>query len=290
MKSQTQCVSTAPLTNCVSFLLRSRDFLTWHFAGNALRPDPASAITLAPETPTATASSTSTTGGARGYGIISVATSDPLGPYQDVGPLLDPSDCPFAIDPHPFRDEDGQWYLFYARDFLDSEAGVRTGTALMVDRLQSMTKLAGKGKSSCARSNWQRFQANRSMYGGIMIGTLRRSQRPPTCRPLLLLLQWRPLETENYGVDGVADSVLGPTDAGNEAGPRAAIHSWLCSGSRSQLCYSRTGSSDRVYCLPCLGTNMEVADVLDRLIWMADGPRCSGPTWTPQTIVSRGDV
>jgi len=74
----------------------------------------------------------------------------PLGPYQDVGPLLDPSDCPFAIDPHPFRDEDGQWYLF-ARDFLDSEAGVRWHCA-DGRPAQSMTKLAGKGKSLRARS------------------------------------------------------------------------------------------------------------------------------------------
>src|SRR6185369_52570 len=50
----------------------------------------------------------------------------PTGPYEDVGALLPEDDpCTFAIDPHPFRDEDGQWYLFYARDFLDFSGSVR---------------------------------------------------------------------------------------------------------------------------------------------------------------------
>jgi beta-xylosidase len=53
---------------------------------------------------------------------LRVATSDsPQGPYKDLGKsLLDPKACAFAIDPHPFRDDDGRWYFFYARDFLDS--------------------------------------------------------------------------------------------------------------------------------------------------------------------------
>ncbi|BAY98365.1 glycoside hydrolase family protein [Tolypothrix tenuis PCC 7101] len=26
---------------------------------------------------------------------------------------------------------------------------------------------------------------------------------------------------------------------------------------------------------------------LDKLIWTSEGPRCTGPTWTPQTISSK---
>lgn len=26
---------------------------------------------------------------------------------------------------------------------------------------------------------------------------------------------------------------------------------------------------------------------LDKLIWTPDGPRCEGPTWTPENIASR---
>jgi hypothetical protein len=42
----------------------------------------------------------------------------PAGPFVDAGKLLVP-DQPFSIDAHPFRDADGQWYLFYCVDFLD---------------------------------------------------------------------------------------------------------------------------------------------------------------------------
>ena len=56
---------------------------------------------------------------------IRVAVSDrPEGPFLPIGGVLTPNE-PFAIDPHPFRDDDGQWYLYYARDVLE---GTRVGT------------------------------------------------------------------------------------------------------------------------------------------------------------------
>src|SRR5205823_1739550 len=74
---------------------------------------------------------------------LRVATSDrPEGPYVDTGtPLTELSACPFAIDPHPFRDDDGRWYLFHSRDFLEIEDGGRIGTGIVVDRLEGMTRL-----------------------------------------------------------------------------------------------------------------------------------------------------
>ncbi len=107
-------------------LLHSEDFVNWHFAGNALlRPDPALGDNFwAPEVAYCDG---------RFYLYYSVGHEDknhqlrvaisdhPLGPYQDIGEsLIDPQSCSFAIDPHPFRDDDGQWYLIYARDFLDT--------------------------------------------------------------------------------------------------------------------------------------------------------------------------
>jgi beta-xylosidase len=116
-------------------LLRSDDLVNWHFAGNALmRPDPALGDNFwAPEVAycDGTFYLYYSVGHEDKNHQLRVATSnEPLGPYQDVGePLLNPASCPFAIDPHPFCDDDGQWYLFYARDFLDSDGGVRAGTA-----------------------------------------------------------------------------------------------------------------------------------------------------------------
>lgn len=280
-------------------LLRSDDFLNWHFAGNALlRPDPALGNNFwAPEV-------------AYCDGVfylyysvghedqnhqLRVATSDrPLGPYQDVGQsLLDLSDCPFAIDPHPFHDNDGQWYLFYARDFLDTEGGVRVGTALMVDRLEGMTKLAGMGKVVLrARSNWQRFLANRPMYGGIYDWhTLEGPCVRQYAGRYYCFYSGGRWETENYGVDyGVADSVLGPySDADNEAGPRVlrSIPGRVLGPGHNSIILGPDGQTEYIV-YHAWGTNMEARQMfLDKLIWTADGPRCLGPTWTSQTIVSK---
>ncbi|CAF1626301.1 unnamed protein product, partial [Adineta ricciae] len=104
---------------------------------------------------------------------IRVATStSPLGPYEDDDAieLTDVSKLSFAIDPHPFRDQQGgQWYLFYSQDFLDTDDGYRVGTGIVVDRLlDNMTRLAGnKTVVLRAKHDWQLFEANRSIYGHI---------------------------------------------------------------------------------------------------------------------------
>ncbi len=153
-------------------LLISDDFVAWHYAGHILdQPDPALGNTYwAPEV----AERDGTYYLYYSVGIedtrhqLRVATaSQPDGPYLDNGvALTDLRATPFAIDPSPFRDKDGQWYLFYARDFLDEENGARPGTALAMDTLTSMTQLAGREQTVMrARHDWQRFQQNRAMYG-----------------------------------------------------------------------------------------------------------------------------
>src|SRR5690606_28025997 len=91
----------------------------------------------------------------------------PEGPYRDAAALTDVDTCPFAIDPHPFRDADGSWWLFHARDFLDADGGVRAGTALVVQPLATMTRLTPGVPLTVlrARHDWQRFLADREMYG-----------------------------------------------------------------------------------------------------------------------------
>jgi beta-xylosidase len=280
-------------------LLYSDDFLTWHPVNNALlRPDPALGDNFwAPEVAYYEGKFYLyySVGHEDKDHQLRVATSDaPLGPYQDMGhSLLDLQFCPFAIDPHPFRDDDGQWYLFYARDFLDAEGGIRAGTALMVDKLVGMTQLAGEGRVVLrARSDWQRFLANRQMYDGIydwhtLEGPCVRKQ----AGRYYCFYSGGRWETENYGVDyGVADNVLGPyTDAGNEAGPRVLRsvpdrvlgpgHNSIVLGPDDQTDYIvyHAWSTDRSARRICV----------DKLIWTPDGPRCPGPTWTPQTIDSK---
>ncbi|MCU0496704.1 MAG: glycoside hydrolase family 43 protein [Anaerolineae bacterium] len=97
-----------------------------------------------------------------------VAVSDtPTGVFQEMGQALVP-DEPFTIDAHPFQDRDGQWYLYYCKDFLTLDDDHRVGTGIVVDRLIDMTRLAGE-PSLVVRpyADWQLFRAARSMYGGI---------------------------------------------------------------------------------------------------------------------------
>jgi beta-xylosidase len=107
-----------------------------------------------------------------GHGFhIRVATSDrPTGPYTDAGkPVTDLSKTSgFAIDPTVFHDDGGKWYLFYARDFYDSDDKTFRGTALEMDELKSMTELAGHPAVVMrAHWQWQVYQRNRNMGGKV---------------------------------------------------------------------------------------------------------------------------
>ncbi len=96
-----------------------------------------------------------------------VATSSsPLGPFEDCGVLLFPQ-WEFSIDGHPFRDPDsGEWYFFFARDFLDVD---RVGTGVSVVKLaDDMVSVTGEVTTvATAIDDWQIYERNRSMYGGV---------------------------------------------------------------------------------------------------------------------------
>lgn len=102
-----------------------------------------------------------------GHGIaghhIRVARSEsPFGPFVDLGENLTPHER-FAIDAHPFRDSDGQWYIFFARDVLDAR---RAGTHLAVAALATMTSLASPPVTVLEpTADWQIYERNREMYG-----------------------------------------------------------------------------------------------------------------------------
>lgn len=228
---------------------------------------------------------------------LRVACSDaPAGPYRDLGALhANPDEWRFAIDPHPFRDADGRWYLFFAADFLDGDpagtpGGIRPGTALVAQALEGMTRLApGPGRTVLrARCEWQRFRADREMYGG-------RYDWHTLEGPTVRLREGRYYcfysggcwQDQSYGVDyAVADHVLGPySGAGGEGGPRIlrtvpgkvlgpghnsivegpdgetwiAYHAWDPERTARRLC-------------------------LDRLEWGPEGPSSPGPTWTTQAL------
>ncbi|MGH7341890.1 MAG: glycoside hydrolase family 43 protein, partial [Candidatus Rokuibacteriota bacterium] len=221
----------------------------------------------------------------RAHQLRVAISADPVGPYEDAGvALVDPAACPFAIDPHPFRDDDGQWYLFYARDFLDSGDQHRPGTALVVDRLVDMTSLAGEPRTVLrACFDWQRFQSERAMYGGLYDWhTLEGPCVRKHAGRYYCFYSGGRWESDGYGVDyGVADTVLGPyrhpatcdrprvlaTVPGHVLGPG---HNSIVRGPDDEtdfIVYHAWGSDMRE-------RRMYVAP----LRWGADGPRCQGPT------------
>ena len=265
-------------------LLRSRDFRNWEPAGRALlRPQAELGDTFwAPEV---------AFNDGRFYLYYSVGFADknhqlrvahsssPLGPYADCGvALIDPRDCPFAIDASPFRDTDGQWYLFFARDYLDAREG-RVGTALAVTHLKTMTQLEGPTQTVLrARHDWQRFQVNRPMYSAIYDwhtlegpSVLKRHQRY-YC--FYSAGRW---ENETYGVDyAVADHVLGPySDTGNDSGARVlrTIPGRLVGPGHNSFVTGPDGEDWIVYHAwdPAMTARRMF---IDRLVWTEQGPRC----------------
>lgn len=100
--------------------------------------------------------------GDRGHHIRVASASDPFGPYRDLGINLTPGER-FAIDPHPFQDADGSWYLYFSHDVLHHH---RPGTHLAVAPLAAMTELGADPRPIlAANADWQIYQRNRLMYG-----------------------------------------------------------------------------------------------------------------------------
>jgi beta-xylosidase len=234
---------------------------------------------------------------------LRVATSrHPAGPYEDVGePLLDPRVTPFAIDPHPFRDDDGQWYLFYARDFLDGDSAaapgaVRAGTALVVRRLHQMIRLdpaEGETVILRARHDWQRFLADRSMsmYGHARTFDWHTLEGPCVRKHkgrYYCFYSGGHWKSDSYGVDyGVADQVLGPyTDEGSAAGPRVlrSVDGRALGPGHNSFFLGPDGVTTYL-AYHAWDVDMTARRMcIDRLIWTPAGPRCEGPTFTPQVV------
>ncbi|HLP75914.1 MAG TPA: glycoside hydrolase family 43 protein [Candidatus Paceibacterota bacterium] len=271
-------------------VLQSEDFFQWRFASNALiRPDPALGTHFwAPEVVQHDGHFYlyySVGHGDKNHQLRVAIGDSPQGPYRDLGKaLLNPVECPFAIDAHPFQDEDGQWYLFYARDFLDVTPQARAGTAVMVARMKSMTELEDAGRVMIrARHDWQRFQANRPMYDQVwdwhtIEGPfVRRHGGRYYC--FYSGGRW---ENETYGVDYcVAEHILGPyIDDSTEAGPRVlrTVPGQTIGPGHNSIVVGPGDAEYLVY--HAWDKDMKARQMfIDRLIWTAEGPRCEGPTW-----------
>lgn len=275
-------------------LLMSDNFVNWRYYDGALiPPDPALGDTFwAPEVAfdDGTYYLYYSVGFADKNHQIRVATSlHPLGPYADAGsPLIDPTTTPFAIDPHPFRDDDGQWYLFYACDFLDTEGGARAGTALRVARLVDMTTTEESATVLRAQYDWQRYEADRTMYGRtwdwhtLEGPCVRKHEGRYYC--FYSGGRW---EGADYGVDyGVADNVMGPYLGTAADFPRVlrTIPGRVLGPGHNSIVVGPDNRTEFLAYHAWDAGGLQRTLRLDRLVWPPDGPRCEGPTWTEQVI------
>lgn len=275
-------------------LLRSRDLVSWEELGGALTPpDPDPRYEYwAPEI----AFNDGTFYLYYAMGMIEpesmkvhVATSSrPEGPYRDTGtPLLDCTGNRFAIDAHPFRDRDGQWYLFYARDYPNTEGGFHAGTGLAMDRLVGMTRLAGECRTVLRpKYDWTLYEAHREMpvFGKTFDWHTIEG-------PWVMMHRGRyyafysgaNYQTTRYGVDyAVADRVTGPyRGQGREARVLHGVPGHVRGPGHHSIVVGPDGRDWIVY--HAWNADMTVRQMcIDPLLWTPHGPRCAGPTWTAQ--------
>jgi beta-xylosidase len=225
---------------------------------------------------------------------LRVATSDsPAGPYTDVGtPLVECTGNRFAIDAHPYRDADGQWYLFYARNYPDTADGYRAGTGLAVDRLVDMTRLAGECRMVLrARYDWTQYQANRRMDVYDATFDWHTIEAPWVRRhagKYYLFYSGSNWQTPGYGVDwAVADRVTGPyTGAGREARVLRGVPGHVRGPGHHSIVEGPDGREWIVY--HAWNKEMTVRQLcIDPLVWTKSGPRTDGPSDTPRRAPAR---
>jgi GH43 family beta-xylosidase len=273
-------------------VLRSTDLVRWALLGHALQA-PAGQHCWAPEV---------AAHGGRFYlyyssgaapeGIdqkLRVAVAEhPEGPFVDCGKLLVPGQ-PFSIDPHPFRDVDGQWYLFYCVDFLQPAHDHRIGTGIVVDRMQDMRTLAGQPLVVVRpHHDWHMFRKGRPMRGKIYDWhTVEGAAVLVHGGEYYCFYSGGAWENANYGISYVvARHPMGPyrrPPGGHEAllmrtpasgqlvGPGHNSFTTSPDGRETWIVYHAwdAGRTTRRMCI-------------DRMDWLGERPVTVGPTWTAQ--------
>jgi len=276
-------------------MLRSADFVTWHPIEPALDLTgvPFGTAYWAPEIAYADGRFYlyySVGQGDKGHQLRVAVADQPDGPYRDTGtPVLDPATCGFAIDANPFQDDDGAWYLLYARDFLDDEDGNRPGTALVIAPLIDMVRVGPEYTVVLrARHDWQRYQAARPMYGATYDWhTLEGPCMVKHDGRYYCLYSGGNWQGSTYGLDYcVSDHILGPYEDTSvdharvlRTVPKKVIgpgHNSVVLGPDGETLYVAYHAWDVAMTARRL--------CFDRLIWTPQGPLCLGPSWEPQEV------
>jgi arabinan endo-1,5-alpha-L-arabinosidase len=225
---------------------------------------------------------------------LRVATSSqPAGPYVDSGRrLVDCETNRFTIDPFPFRDNDGKWYMFYARNFTNCAPGEHPGTALVVDRLLDMTRLAGDCRVVVrARHDWTLYQAHRRMDVYDATFDWHTIEGPCVVKHngrYYCFYSGSNYQTDRYGVDYVvADHPLGPyTGQGDHARVLASVPGHVRGPGHHSIVPGPDGKSHYIVYHAWDPDMQKRWMCVDKLTWTSDGPHCA-PTWTSQTLPAK---
>jgi len=265
--------------------LRSPDLVRWEPLGDVLTPlDPAVEAYWAPEVAHRDGRFHMYYSGGRSEGEehqLRVATAErPEGPFADSGVVLDEDD-PFTIDAHPFRDDDGTWYLFYCRDFLDGDL---PGTGIVVDELPEPTRL-GRSRATVVRpfAAWNLFAAQRHWYGrtwdwytieGPFV--VKRGAR------YYCFFSGGAWREPNYGVAyATAEHPLGPWRVDEAAADGPTIlrtrPGEVVGPGHASIVRTQAGEDWIVYHAWDPDASRRLMRI-DRLEWTEDGPRCDGPS------------
>jgi arabinan endo-1,5-alpha-L-arabinosidase len=224
---------------------------------------------------------------------IRVATSKhPEGPYTDTGtPLKDGQEAPFFIDGHAYRDDDGSWYFFYAKDFLDTKDGYMAGTGIVVDRLIDMVRLEGKPRMVVRpRYPWTLFKSNRKMdsYGGQVFDwhTIEAPWIAKRDGLYYCFYSGSNFGTVNYGLDYVmADSVMGPyRNQGRHARVLRGVPGVVRGPGHHSIVTAPDGKTTMVVYHAWNKGMTHRHMCVDPLVWTATGLPSVCPTASPQRL------
>jgi GH43 family beta-xylosidase len=280
---------SAPLEGRTIPALESDDLVDWRALGHVLEPLPGEQRAYwAPEVVFRDGRFHMyySAGGSEGEGhrLRLAVAHDPRGPFVDRGLVRGAEDA-FTIDAHPFRDDDGTWYLFHCRDFLD---GDRPGTGIVVDRLVDAQTLAGERQIVVRPyADWNLFMRDRRWYGRnwdawytVEGPFVRRHEGRYYC--FFSGGAWR---EPSYGVDyAVADHPLGPWHVAAGAGPvvLATVPGAVLGPGHASIVSGPDGGSDWLVYHGWDSDGHARLMRIDELHWTAAGPRCDGPSTDPR--------
>lgn len=228
---------------------------------------------------------------------IRVAVADrPEGPFIDSGHDLTRSHTSWAIDPHVFRDQDGQWYLYMTIEYLDPSDGL-VGSGNVVDRLIDPFTLQGKFTRVTSPSQpWQLFEAQRQSKGGIDWYTVEGPTVTKHRGRYYEMFSGGCYYRDNYAVSyATSDTPMGSGGMQN-----TSWHDWQGTAEQAVLMQGKRehfispghnslvlgpNNADQYIAYHAIQQDMSIrVACLDRLFWHGNDLWTPAPTYTPQSV------